>query len=113
MSSLCPIFSLKVLEHNVGVKELLETKGQGRVLFIDGGGSMRIALVGEYLCSLAQKSGWARIVVNGCIRDVDEINDGCDIGVRAMALHAENRARRALLKSMYLFMLVEVWNCDS
>ncbi|KAG8386580.1 hypothetical protein BUALT_Bualt03G0163100 [Buddleja alternifolia] len=82
-----PIFTLKALEHNVGVKELLETKGEGRVLFIDGGGSMRIALVGEYLCSLAQKSGWAGIVVNGCIRDVDEINDGCDIGVRALASH--------------------------
>ncbi|KAG8391301.1 hypothetical protein BUALT_Bualt01G0173700 [Buddleja alternifolia] len=42
------------------------------------------------------KLGWAGIVVNGCIRDVDEINDGCDIGVRAMALHAEKPGKKGI-----------------
>ncbi|XP_061370097.1 putative 4-hydroxy-4-methyl-2-oxoglutarate aldolase 3 isoform X2 [Gastrolobium bilobum] len=81
-----PIVTLKVFEDNVLVRELLETKGEGRVLVIDGGGSMRCALVGGNLVQLAQSMGWAGIVVNGCIRDVDEIN-GCDIGVRALASH--------------------------
>ncbi|KAJ9187144.1 hypothetical protein P3X46_002635 [Hevea brasiliensis] len=80
------IVTLKVFEDNVIVRELLETKGEGRVLVIDGGGSMRCALVGGNLGQLAQNMGWAGIVVNGCIRDVDEIN-GCDIGVRALASH--------------------------
>ncbi|KAF9598010.1 hypothetical protein IFM89_023582 [Coptis chinensis] len=81
-----PIVTLKVFEDNVLVRELLETRGEGRVLVIDGGGSMRCALVGGNLGQLAQTMGWAGIVVNGCIRDVDEINV-CDIGVRALASH--------------------------
>ncbi|KAF8414339.1 hypothetical protein HHK36_002340 [Tetracentron sinense] len=81
-----PIVTLKVFEDNVLVRELLETRGEGRVLVIDGGGSMRCAMVGGNLGQLAQNMGWAGIVVNGCIRDVDEIN-GCDIGVRALASH--------------------------
>lgn len=81
-----PVVTLKVFEDNVLVRELLESRGEGRVLVIDGGGSMRCALVGGNLGQLAQNMGWAGIVVNGCIRDVDEIN-GCDIGVRALAPH--------------------------
>ncbi|XP_010545305.1 PREDICTED: putative 4-hydroxy-4-methyl-2-oxoglutarate aldolase 3 isoform X2 [Tarenaya hassleriana] len=78
-----PILTLKVFEDNVLVRSLLESKGEGRVLVIDGGGSMRCALVGGNLGQLAQNNGWGGIVVNGCVRDVDEIN-GCDIGVRAL-----------------------------
>lgn len=81
-----PIVTLKVFEDNVLVREMLESRGEGRVLVIDGGGSMRCALVGGNLGQLAQSMGWAGIVVHGCIRDVDEIN-GCDIGVRALATH--------------------------
>ncbi|WCJ32511.1 Ribonuclease E inhibitor RraA/Dimethylmenaquinone methyltransferase [Euphorbia peplus] len=81
-----PVVTLKVFEDNVLVRELLESKGQGRVLVIDGGASMRCALVGGNLGQLAQNMGWNGIVVNGCIRDVDEINE-CDIGVRALASH--------------------------
>uniref|UniRef100_A0A7N1A8M3 4-hydroxy-4-methyl-2-oxoglutarate aldolase n=1 Tax=Kalanchoe fedtschenkoi TaxID=63787 RepID=A0A7N1A8M3_KALFE len=81
-----PVVTLKLFEDNVLVRELLETKGEGRVLVIDGGGSTRCALVGGNLAVLAQNNGWSGIVVNGCIRDVDEINS-CDIGVRALASH--------------------------
>ncbi|KAK9152303.1 hypothetical protein Syun_010612 [Stephania yunnanensis] len=80
------VVTLKLFEDNVLVRQQLETKGEGRVLVIDGGGSMRCALLGGNLALLAQNMGWVGIVVNGCIRDVDEIN-GCDIGVRALASH--------------------------
>ncbi|XP_018731697.1 putative 4-hydroxy-4-methyl-2-oxoglutarate aldolase 3 [Eucalyptus grandis] len=79
-----PVVTVKVFEDNVLVRELLETRGEGRVLVIDGGGSLRCALVGGNMGQLAQNMGWAGIVVNGCIRDVDEINE-CGIGVRALA----------------------------
>lgn len=75
--------TLKVFEDNVLVRNQLETKGEGAVLVIDGGGSMRCALVGGNLGQLAQNNGWVGILVNGCVRDVDEIND-CDVGVRAL-----------------------------
>ncbi|KAL4554626.1 hypothetical protein LXL04_037223 [Taraxacum kok-saghyz] len=88
-----PIVTLKVFEDNVLVREQLESKGEGRVLVIDGGASMRCALVGGNLGQLAQNNGWVGIVVNGCIRDVDEIN-GCDIGVRALASHPQKSYKR-------------------
>ncbi|CAK9148934.1 unnamed protein product [Ilex paraguariensis] len=90
-----PIATLKVFEDNVLVRELLETRGEGRVLVIDGGGSKRCALVGGNLGQLAQNMGWAGIVLNGCIRDVDEIN-GCDIGVRALASHPLKSNRKGM-----------------
>ncbi len=90
-----PIVTLKVFEDNVLVREFLETRGEGRVLVIDGGGSMRCALVGGNLGQLAQNMGWAGIVVNGCIRDVDEIN-GCDIGVRALASHPQKSSKKGV-----------------
>ncbi|KVI10289.1 putative 4-hydroxy-4-methyl-2-oxoglutarate aldolase 3 [Cynara cardunculus var. scolymus] len=90
-----PIVTLKVFEDNVLVREYLETRGDGRVLVIDGGGSMRCALVGGNLGQLALNNGWAGIVVNGCIRDVDEIND-CDIGVRALASHPQKSYKRGV-----------------
>ncbi|KAM0864290.1 hypothetical protein ACQ4PT_044026 [Festuca glaucescens] len=81
-----PIVTLKVFEDNVLVREFLEEKGQGRVLVVDGGASLRCAILGGNPVQQAQNNGWAGIVVNGCIRDVDEIN-GCDIGVRALNSH--------------------------
>nr|GEV79545.1 putative 4-hydroxy-4-methyl-2-oxoglutarate aldolase 3 [Tanacetum cinerariifolium] len=62
------------------------------VLVIDGGESMRCALVGGNLGQLAQNMGWAGIVVNGCIRDVNEIN-GCDTGV---ASHPQKSIKRGV-----------------
>ncbi|KAF2286445.1 hypothetical protein GH714_016977 [Hevea brasiliensis] len=81
-----PVVTLKVFEDNVLIREFLEEKGNGRVLVVDGGGSLRCAILGGNPVVQAQNNGWQGIVVNGCIRDVDEIN-GCDIGVRALASH--------------------------
>lgn len=90
-----PIVTLKVFEDNVLVREILETQGDGRVLVIDGGGSMRCALVGGNIGLLAQNMGWAGILVNGCIRDVDEIN-GCDIGIRALGSHPLKSSKKGI-----------------
>ncbi|KAH9606752.1 hypothetical protein KSS87_009535 [Heliosperma pusillum] len=81
-----PVVTLKVFEDNVLVREFLEEKGNGRVLVVDGGGSLRCAILGGNPVQQAQNNGWSGIVVNGCVRDVDEINS-CDIGVRALAPH--------------------------
>lgn len=78
-----PIVTLKVFEDNAMVRSTLETAGQGRVLVIDGGGSLRCALVGGNLGALAARNGWAGIVVNGCIRDSLEMTEQ-PIGVKAL-----------------------------
>ncbi len=80
------IKTLKVFEDNALVRATLETPGEGRVLVVDGGGSRRCALVGGNLGALGVKNGWAGIVVNGCIRDSEEIA-AQDIGVKALGLH--------------------------
>jgi len=90
-----PARTLKVFEDNVLVRAALETPGEGHVLVIDGGGSLRCALVGGNLGVLAEKNGWAGIVVNGCIRDSEEIN-ACDIGVRALATHPQRSIRKGV-----------------
>ncbi|KAH9328763.1 hypothetical protein KI387_000871, partial [Taxus chinensis] len=80
------IATVKVLEDNVMVREMLEEDGQGRVLVVDGGANLPCALLGGNLVVLAHTNGWSGIVLNGNVRDVDEINN-CDIGVRALAAH--------------------------
>ncbi|MCG3201074.1 MAG: putative 4-hydroxy-4-methyl-2-oxoglutarate aldolase [Gammaproteobacteria bacterium] len=77
------IATLRLHEDNSLVRTALEAPGNGRVLVIDGGGSLRCALVGDQLAVLAAKNGWAGIVVNGCIRDSVEIGR-MDIGIKAL-----------------------------
>lgn len=70
-----PIATLKIFEDNSFVRKALEGPGNGRVLVIDGGASMRCALVGDQLAELAVKNGWAGILVYGCIRDSKAIGE--------------------------------------
>ena len=85
--------TLKVFEDNALVRKALELAGHGNVLVIDGGASLRRALVGGKLGMLAQENGWAGIIVDGCIRDRDEI-DACEIGVRALAVHPRKSSKK-------------------
>ncbi|MCZ6719616.1 MAG: ribonuclease E activity regulator RraA, partial [Gammaproteobacteria bacterium] len=74
---------VKVFEDNVLVREALSELGLGRILVVDGAGSLRCALVGDRLVQLAQENGWGGIVVHGCIRDSAEI-EKIPIGVKAL-----------------------------
>lgn len=78
-----PAVTLEVFEDNALVRAKLETPGQGRVLVIDGGGSLRRALVGGNLGKLAEANGWAGIIVHGAVRDSVELAE-CNVGVKAL-----------------------------
>ncbi len=80
------IATLKLFEDNTLVRKMLEAPGNNRVLVIDGGGSLRRALVGDQLAALAVKNAWAGIIVYGCIRDSRAIGE-MDIGVFALDTH--------------------------
>mgnify|MGYP005859215817 CR=1 FL=1 len=80
------ISTLKLFEDNSLVRKALEADGRGRVLVIDGGGSLRCALLGDQLAALGVKNGWAGIVVYGCIRDARAIAE-MDLGVLALDTH--------------------------
>ena len=77
---------MKCFEDNSKVKELAGTAGHNRVMGVDGGGSLRRALLGDMIAANALANGWAGFVIYGSIRDVDELG-AMDLGVRALATH--------------------------
>jgi len=78
------ISTVKCFEDNSLVAQQVKSAGLGRVLVVDGGASMRCSLLGDQLAAAALENGWAGIVINGCIRDV-EIIAPMAIGVMAIA----------------------------
>ena len=88
-----PVHLVTVFEDNTSVREALERAGEGRVLVVEGGGSLRCALLGGNLAKLAADNGWAGILVHGCVRDTVEIA-ACDIGVKALAAHPRRSDKR-------------------
>ncbi len=86
------IYTLKVHEDNVLVKEMLGQAGEGRVLVVDGGGSLRCALVGDILAKMAVDNGWAGIIVYGCIRDSAAINE-LELGIKALNTHPQKSVK--------------------
>ncbi|MCP9760111.1 RraA family protein [Aquitalea sp. S1-19] len=87
------IVTLKLFEDNTLVREVLGTPGLGKVLVIDGGGSLRCALLGDQIAELAVKNQWEGVVIWGCIRDSVAINQ-LDIGVRALATNPKKSVKR-------------------
>jgi regulator of ribonuclease activity A len=88
-----PVATVQCVEDNLIVKALLDSPGQGRVLVVDGGGSLRTALVGGNLAAAASRNGWAGIVVDGAVRDVAELR-ATAVEVRALALCPMPPAKR-------------------
>ena len=78
------ISTVQCFEDNSLVAQQVKSAGLGRVLVVDGGASMRCSLLGDQLAAAALENGWAGIVINGCIRDV-EIIAPMAIGVMAIA----------------------------
>lgn len=77
------IETVRCLEDNALVKQVLGTPGSGRVLVVDGGGSLRTALIGDMIAASAVANGWAGVVINGAVRDVVALA-GLDLGVKAL-----------------------------
>lgn len=81
-----PIVTIKCHEDNVIFRKALEEPGAGRVLVVDGGGSLRCALMGGNLAEIGAKNGWSGVLLNGCVRDVKDLRAAA-IGVKALASH--------------------------
>jgi regulator of ribonuclease activity A len=79
-----PVATVKCFEDNSFVKAAVDSPGQGRVLVVDGGGSLRRALLGGNLGAAAARNGWAGVVIDGCVRDVGELA-AHPVGIRALA----------------------------
>lgn len=79
-----PVSTVQCFEDNTLVKAAVDSPGEGRVLVVGGGASLRRALLGGNLGAAAVRNGWAGVVVDGCVRDVTELAL-CHIGIRALA----------------------------
>ena len=77
------VVTVKCFEDNSVVKEQAAKDGTGKVMVVDGGGSLRRALLGDMIAENAVNNGWVGIIIYGCIRDVDEINN-LSLGVQAL-----------------------------
>lgn len=78
-----PISTVRVFEDNVLVKQALQTVPKGSVLVVEGGGSLRCALVGGNLAAIAAERGLAGVIVHGAVRDVLELADA-EVGILAL-----------------------------
>lgn len=89
------IVTLKAFEDNSKVRELVATDGTGKVMVVDGGGSLRRAMLGDMLAEKAASNGWEGIIIYGCIRDVDVIMD-TELGVQALATNPLKTDKKGL-----------------
>ena len=78
-----PIRTIRTLEDNALIKQTLSTAGDGAVLIVDGGESLRTALVGDVIAGLGQKNGWVGLVISGAVRDTLVLAQ-LDIGIKAL-----------------------------
>ena len=90
-----PIATLQLFEDNSLVREALEQPGNGRVLVVDGGGSLRCALLGGNLAQLAEKNEWAGVVVYGAVRDTRELA-AARVGVKGLAPHPKKSNKKGI-----------------
>ena len=71
-----PIVTIRCFEDNVFIREAAVEEGRGRVMVIDGGGSLRSALVGDGIAEWARDHGWAGMIIYGCVRDTVALAEG-------------------------------------
>lgn len=87
------IVTVKCHEDNTHVRGTLEQAGEGKVLVVDGGGSLRCALVGDMLAELGIKNGWQGAIVYGCIRDSAAIGK-MDFGLKAINTNPKKSVKK-------------------
>ena len=86
-----PAVTVKCFEDNALLKSVLSDlrpeprtgSDEGPVLVVDGGGSLRSALIGDVIAAIAVGRGWAGLVVYGCVRDSVAL-DALDLGIKAL-----------------------------
>jgi regulator of ribonuclease activity A len=90
-----PASTLKVFEDNSLVRAALEEPGQGKVLVVEGGASLRCALLGDMLAELGVENGWVGVIVHGCIRDSAVIGK-MNIGVKALNTNPRKSVKKGI-----------------
>ncbi|HEV8690221.1 MAG TPA: ribonuclease E activity regulator RraA [Ideonella sp.] len=75
--------TVRCFEDNSVLRRLVQEPGNGEVIVVDGGGSLRRALLGGNLANFAARHGWAGVLIHGAVRDVAELRAAA-VGVFAL-----------------------------
>ncbi len=86
------IQTLKCFEDNSLLKKILSAPSEASVLVVDGGGSMRCAMVGDLIAALAVDNGWRGIIIHGCIRDSSALQH-IPIGIMALGSNPKKSSK--------------------
>jgi regulator of ribonuclease activity A len=89
-----PVRTITTLEDNALIKQVLAEPGKGAVLVVDGGGSLRTALLGDLIAASAAASGWAGVIIFGAVRDTAALA-GIKLGIKALGTNPRKSAKRA------------------
>jgi regulator of ribonuclease activity A len=87
-----PVSTVRCYQDNALVKSVLSEPGAGRVLVIDGAGSLHTALVGDVIAELARRNGWSGLIVHGAVRDAAALR-GIDIGIKALGTNPRKSSK--------------------
>jgi regulator of ribonuclease activity A len=79
-------------DDNVLLRRALETRSDGEVLVVDGGGSLAAALLGDIIAELGCRSGWSGVIIFGAIRDAVALGR-IDWGVKALGSNPRKSAK--------------------
>lgn len=78
-----PAVTVSCFQDNALLKSILQEPGEGRVLVVDGGGSVHTALMGDIIAGLAVDNGWSGVIINGAVRDVAALRE-LPVGIKAV-----------------------------
>ncbi|WP_448616466.1 ribonuclease E activity regulator RraA [Modestobacter sp. URMC 112] len=78
-----PVTTVRCLEDNALLKSIVQQPGEGRVLVVDGGGSLHRALMGDNIATIAADNGWAGVIIHGAVRDV-AVLETVPVGIKAL-----------------------------
>ncbi|MFF4889746.1 ribonuclease E activity regulator RraA [Micromonospora chersina] len=87
-----PAVTVRCFQDNALVKSIVAEPGEGRVLVVDGGGSLHTALMGDLIAGTAAENGWAGVVINGAVRDVVALGT-LPIGIKALGTNPRKSAK--------------------
>jgi regulator of ribonuclease activity A len=86
------IATVRCFEDNVLVRQRVSEPGAGRLLVVDGGGSLRVALVGDNIAGIALENGWAALIIHGCVRDSAVLRE-LSLVIKAIDTHPKASAK--------------------
>jgi regulator of ribonuclease activity A len=87
------IYTVSCSDDNSIVKKAIASEGDNKVLVIDASGVSHASMVGDQIAESAVKNNWAGIVVNGCVRDVEELKN-LPIGIFAKGTVAQKTNKK-------------------